>query len=127
MYIDAGDYWNRRATGDRAILESPNVQGSSKTCTMAFYYHMWGRNIGSLMVYMRTDKEFRLLKTIKGNQGNQWSYTNVSTISLTDYRIHIIAVYGDGYQGDIAIDDIKFTGDGCIFDNRKDNTYCGKG
>jgi hypothetical protein len=126
MYIDAGDYWNRRATGDRAILESPNVQGSSKTCTMAFYYHMWGRNIGSLMVYMRTDKEFRLLKTIKGNQGNQWSYTNVSTISLTDYRIHIIAVYGDGYQGDIAIDDIKFTGDGCIFDNRKDNTYCGK-
>ena len=75
---------------------------------------------------MRTDTRFVLLKTIKGSKGDQWRKTNVTAVSSTDYRIHIIAVTEGGYQGDIAIDDILFTGGGCVFSNRKDNTYCGK-
>lgn len=126
MYIDAGSWTNTRSEGERAILESPNIKGSTKTCTMNLFYHMYGRNVGSLLFYIRTDKDFQFLKKISGDQGNQWVATNVSAVSLTDYRIHIIAVYGDGYQGDIAIDDIKFTGSGCVFDSRRDNTYCGK-
>lgn len=113
-----------RASGDRAILESPNIQGSIQACTMTFYYHMFGLDIGSLLIYSLSDTSIQLLMNVTGNQGNQWNRANVTVVSVTDYRVHLVATYGNGYRGDIAIDDISFKG--CSFSSRKDNTYCPK-
>lgn len=113
-----------RSTGERAILESPNIQGATRACTMTFYYHMYGIDIGSLVIYLRSDTTIQMMKNITGDQGNQWNKGNVTFFSVTDYRVHIVATYGNGFRGDIAIDDISFSG--CSFTSRKDNAYCSK-
>ena len=125
--MESGDFFSSviRNKGDRGILESPNIKASRSSCTMTFWYNMYGIHIGSLLIYMRSDTTFVLMKNITGDQGNAWTKDNVTFVSLNDYRVHIIAVYGNGYLGDIAIDDISFQG--CTFDKRKDNTYCGQG
>lgn len=87
---------------------------------------MYGRHIGSLLVYMRSATAFLLMKNITGDQGNIWRRTNVTFVSLTDFRVHIIATYNDGFAGDMAIDDVTFS-PGCAFNTRKDNTYCSQG
>ena len=111
-----------RTKDERAILESPNIRGSGKSCTMKFYYHMYGSDTGSLLVFMLSDTTILLKKNITGEQGNQWRNTTVTFDSSTDYRVHIVATYGNGFRGDIAIDDISFSG--CSFSSRKDNGYC---
>ncbi|XP_062504072.1 MAM and LDL-receptor class A domain-containing protein 2-like [Corticium candelabrum] len=90
---------------------------------MTFFYHMYGTHIGSLLVYMRSDSALLLMKNITGDQGNLWRKDNVTFVSLDDFRVHIIATYSTGFLGDIAIDDVTFSSS-CVFNNRKDNTYC---
>jgi hypothetical protein len=126
LYFEAGTYWTSRSRkeGYHSTLESPNIKGSSKPCTMTLFYHMYGRNTGSLLIYLKSPTVFTKLKEVKGEQGDLWIKDNVTFSSSQDYRILIIATYKDGYQGDISIDDISFQGDGCVFDGRKDNTYC---
>lgn len=129
FYFEAGNYWTQfdRRKGYNAILESPNIKGSSQPCTMTLYYHMYGRNIGSLLLYLKSSSEFTKIKEVTGEQGNRWIHDNVTFWSPSDYRIHIVATYKDGYQGDIAIDDISFSGAGCVFNRRQDNSYCNNG
>ena len=125
--MEAGSFFGvlPNSKGDKAILESPNIKASTKSCTMTFYYHMYGFDIGSLLIYMRSDTSFQLMKNITGQQGDVWHKGNATFVSLSDYRVHIIAVYGSGSEGDIAIDDISFQG--CGFNSRKDNSYCRQG
>ena len=71
---------------------------------LSFSHHMYGSNIGSLIVYVNDSIKW----TKSGNLGNQWNteYLDLSSYSDT-INIKFEAVYGDGYQGDIAIDQIE--------------------
>ena len=44
-----------------------------------------------------------------GEQGNSWIKGTVDIGGHANFRIVFEGVRGDGYQGDIAIDDISFT------------------
>lgn len=129
MYFEAGGWWSAgsRKKGYNSILESPNVVGSSQPCTMTLWYHMLGQNIGKLKVYMKSTDVFQKMMEVSGPQGDKWIQANVTFLSRTDYRIHIVATYKDGYQGDIAIDDISFRGPGCAFNKKQGNSYCNNG
>ena len=49
MYIEASA---PRKTGDNAILLSPTFAGSAKPRCLNFWYHMYGKAIGTLNVYV---------------------------------------------------------------------------
>ena len=52
---------------------------------------------------------------IEGNQGNTWHKKEIYIpITSTTFHIQFEAVTGNGYEGDIAVDDVTvFTGDTC--------------
>ncbi|XP_065844379.1 MAM and LDL-receptor class A domain-containing protein 2-like isoform X2 [Oscarella lobularis] len=122
LYYDAGSVFSQLKKGRTAILESPNIKATPSWCTMKLWYHVFGNQTGSLLIYLKSYTGFRLLKEIVDDQGNVWLMTNVTLASFTDFRVHIIASRGDGERSDIAIDDITFSG--CKFDNSTSNTYC---
>ena len=63
MYIEASDWY----TGANAKLKFAVPRNKSSSCLM-FYYHMYGRSMGTLNVYNANVKIF----TKSGNQGNVW-------------------------------------------------------
>ena len=44
------------------------------------------------------------------NQGNSWLEANYDLPKMSKFQIMFEGVRGDNYQGDIALDDISFTG-----------------
>lgn len=61
-----------RSKGESVRFESPHVISSYKC--VAFWYHMWGKHIGRLNVFLvdrlRSEK---LLWRLSGDQGNFWN------------------------------------------------------
>lgn len=111
MYIETS--WPRR-NGDNARLNSPILKSTSSNCYLRFFYHMKGNHIGNLSVFSRTgysvgDLSGSLLN-ITGAQGDFWNRSMVKApVSSNDFQFVIEGVRGNGYQGDIAIDDVSLT------------------
>ncbi|KAM7159543.1 MAM and LDL-receptor class A domain-containing protein 1 isoform 2-T2 [Molossus nigricans] len=88
------------------ILSAPGTGG----CTFRFYYHMFGKHIYRLAVYQRvwSNTRGKLLWQIFGNQGNRWIRKHLDVSSRQPFQILVEASVGDGFTGDIAIDDLSF-------------------
>ena len=59
--------------GDNAKLVKGGLSFNTKKC-LSFYYHMYGRTMGTLNVYVGQKKVF----TKSGDQGNQWHQTKIN-------------------------------------------------
>lgn len=103
MHIEASYY----VKGSLAILEGPYMM-PTKNCKMTFYYHMFGGDCGSLLVYINSGDDVRLVFNRTGPQGKNWLKGDVQLTSDYAFRVHITASRGNSYKGDIAIDDISF-------------------
>lgn len=64
MYIETS---SPRVQGDAARLSFKGKTTASMVC-MTFYYHMYGRTMGTLNIYNNNNKIF----TKSGDQGNKW-------------------------------------------------------
>ena len=111
MYIETS--WPRRP-GDNARLNSPILKSTSSNCYLRFYYHMKGNHIGSLLVRKRTSYYTGGLSSpllnVTGAQGDFWYRALVQIqYSQQDFQFVIEGIRGNGYQGDIAIDDVSLT------------------
>nr|XP_022288523.1 MAM and LDL-receptor class A domain-containing protein 1-like [Crassostrea virginica] len=99
--------------GDQAILESQPIQMHSGSVCLTFAYHMYGQDIGTLEVMYEKYSYFYMM----GDQGKQWRREKI-TLTSTDYtmnhKIQFKATRGDGYRGDIAVDDIRVTDGQCL-------------
>ncbi|XP_066569897.1 MAM domain-containing glycosylphosphatidylinositol anchor protein 1 [Amia ocellicauda] len=130
MYIEAS---RPRELGDKARLLSPlynvtGVKGKGSTRTaycVSFYYHMYGKHIGSLNVLFRV-KSIATVDTLAwtrtGNQGPSWKQANITINPSGPFQVVFEGVRGNGYEGDIAIDEISVTKGGCKLDNSISNT-----
>ncbi|XP_071839703.1 MAM and LDL-receptor class A domain-containing protein 2-like [Apostichopus japonicus] len=116
LFLDISSYIGR------AQLVSPvvDVQASSD-CQLRFYYHMYGDDVDVLSVYLRpyrdTVSEDLTLWQWSGNEGNYWKRQAVSIPLTSTYQyvqIVIQGVAGDGFFGDMAIDDVSLS-PGCQF------------
>ncbi|XP_049561475.1 MAM and LDL-receptor class A domain-containing protein 1 [Orcinus orca] len=95
----------------RAALLSPIINATDVVgCTFRFYYHMFGKHIYKLAIYQRIWNNTRgqLLWEIFGNQGNIWIRKHLNIFSRRPFQVWIMASVGDGFTGDIAIDDLSF-------------------
>ncbi|XP_078503495.1 MAM domain-containing glycosylphosphatidylinositol anchor protein 1 [Lissotriton helveticus] len=119
MFIEAS---RPRVPGDKARLISPlyNVTGKppyyrSAYC-VSFYYHMYGKHIGSLNVLVRV-RNIGTMDTqvwsMSGNRGNMWQHVNVPINPSGPFQVVFEGVRGLSYEGDIAIDNVTVKPGAC--------------
>ena len=75
-------------SGEKAILESPRLP-SVYRC-LSFWYHMFGKEIGSLNIYLNTNSSITgniKVWNISGNQGNQWRYMEVEVDVASVFKV----------------------------------------
>ncbi|XP_019909389.2 MAM domain-containing glycosylphosphatidylinositol anchor protein 1 isoform X2 [Esox lucius] len=131
MYIEAS---RPRVADDAARLLSPlyNVtaargpKGSGRVphC-ISFFYHMKGKHIGYLNVWMRVKgiaSVDNLVWSLKGNQSSDWKQANINFNPSGPFQVMFEAIRGSGYEGDIAIDDVSVTKGKCKQENSVSNT-----
>ncbi|XP_015748604.1 PREDICTED: MAM and LDL-receptor class A domain-containing protein 1-like [Acropora digitifera] len=105
IFIESSDYETSSVT---AVLASGVVDSSERTC-IQFWYHMRGREIGILNVYIRTNETRALIWQLAGEQGDNWNFGQVGYKGDSPYEILLEAVFGKGIHGDIAVDDLYFS------------------
>ncbi|KAJ8705330.1 hypothetical protein PYW07_011157 [Mythimna separata] len=127
MYIES----TGRIANETARLMSPVYeQDLAKDGCFVFWYHMFGRSMGGLMVYQKPDKlsmyQLQVLLLQKkaqnytlfeqwGDQGNEW-YSAVAMLSDVgdNFQIVIEGIRGESFMSDIAIDDVSIQhGENC--------------
>uniref|UniRef100_A0A7M4FXD0 MAM and LDL receptor class A domain containing 1 n=1 Tax=Crocodylus porosus TaxID=8502 RepID=A0A7M4FXD0_CROPO len=97
-----------------AALLSPIFNATSpdgnKTCIFRFHYHMFGKQIYRLSIFKRivSNTKGRLLWYKFGNQGNRWIRQTLYITSPEPFQILVEGTVGDGFTGDIGIDDFSF-------------------
>ena len=67
-----------RRPGDTADLMSPPLSGDNEGLCLQFYYYMYGRDIGNLVVYILPElSDYQSLVEISRDQGQKWFHKNV--------------------------------------------------
>uniref|UniRef100_A0A803V093 MAM and LDL receptor class A domain containing 1 n=1 Tax=Ficedula albicollis TaxID=59894 RepID=A0A803V093_FICAL len=98
---------------DKAVLLSPlfNPAGNG-TCVFRFHYHMFGKQVYKLSVFQRTVSNTKgwLLWYKFGNQENRWIRQALFIRSSKPFQILVKGTVGDGFTGDIGLDDVSFLG-----------------
>lgn len=98
---------NQNGKGQTAYLLSPPVSSSSGSHCLSFFYHMKGKTMGTLNVYVvdtvDPQKHYALLTTITGDQGNNWHYEEVTIASLCKYQVNHKSIKNEPIQTIIFI------------------------
>ncbi|GFS00411.1 MAM domain-containing glycosylphosphatidylinositol anchor protein 1 [Elysia marginata] len=117
MYIEA----SAKGRGSNAILYSPLYRGMSEQC-LEFFYHMYGRHIGTLNVYAQARGDtLNVAWRAYGNQGDHWTNARLAIpreLARAGYQIAFEGITENGYQGDISIDDVSVTDGPCPVDEK---------
>ncbi|XP_071136388.1 MAM and LDL-receptor class A domain-containing protein 1-like [Mytilus edulis] len=107
MYIETSVALRK---GDNARIWSMTASSTKGQC-ISFWYNMYGVSIGTLNVYIADNstgtEQTKLVWSLSGNQGNAWHIANVPLSDLQSMKVIFEGIAGDGYTGDIAIDDIQ--------------------
>ncbi|CAM2105335.1 unnamed protein product [Caretta caretta] len=112
LYIESSE---PQVFQNRAVLLSPIFNSTfthgNKSCIFRFHYHMFGKHIYRLSVFWRilSNSRGHLLWQKFGNQGNRWIRQTLSITSAKPFQILVEGTVGDGFCGDIGIDDLSFT------------------
>ncbi|KAK3586776.1 hypothetical protein CHS0354_016951 [Potamilus streckersoni] len=108
---DTGRYIYAEATygleGDATALIFPDVNTSMTYRSIQFFYHMYGRDIGTLRVALESNYRESVVWQKSGGQENVWKRDCVVLPQDATVRIKFVAVKGTGPLGDIAVDDIR--------------------
>uniref|UniRef100_A0AAY5KAR3 MAM domain-containing protein n=2 Tax=Esox lucius TaxID=8010 RepID=A0AAY5KAR3_ESOLU len=101
-------------SGDTARMASPLFHAGKGAC-LQLWFHMFGRDAGTLNVYQRAEKGNKiLLLSHSGDQGALWRFAQ-ATLQLgeEDYRVVVEGVMGSSPEGDMAFDDVLVTRQPC--------------
>nr|XP_042704430.1 MAM domain-containing glycosylphosphatidylinositol anchor protein 1 isoform X6 [Chrysemys picta bellii] len=113
MFIEAS---RPRVQGDKARLISPLYNITGKYFCVSFFYHMYGKHIGSLNLLVRVQNK-RAIDTqvwsLSENKGNEWKQAHVPISPPGPFQIIFEGVRGTSYEGDIAIDDVTLKRGDC--------------
>ena len=87
MYIEAS---SPRKKGDNAMIGSA-VFTPTSTCKVRFFYHMYGRHIGTLNVYTRTNIAGPMNKiwSKTGDQGDKWVKATASISVSKNFQVSL--------------------------------------
>uniref|UniRef100_A0A3Q3EFD0 MAM and LDL-receptor class A domain-containing protein 2-like n=2 Tax=Kryptolebias marmoratus TaxID=37003 RepID=A0A3Q3EFD0_KRYMA len=92
-----------------AALQSPKKKEASATCTLRFYYNMYGDD-STLRVLLKGGSTTSTLWWLSGNHGDSWQNSEVLIGRIPqDFTIMFQASRDFNRPGHIAIDDVSFT------------------
>ncbi|XP_052822574.1 MAM and LDL-receptor class A domain-containing protein 1-like [Octopus bimaculoides] len=99
--------------GQKAILKTKPFVGNIGS--VSFYYHMFGNDMGSLNVYVRSNNSSeKSIGSISGNQGVGWKYLCLPVDKGNGHHEVIFeAIQGKGFDSDIALDDVTISENSC--------------
>ena len=110
LYTEAS---NPNNPSKRAVLSSPCFDlGGTRNPEMNFAYQMSGTQVGSLTLEASTNgSNWTSIWSRAGDQGNAWrdASVDVSDYTASDVKFRFNVVTGDGFRGDIAIDNVSVT------------------
>ncbi|XP_034743360.1 MAM and LDL-receptor class A domain-containing protein 1 [Etheostoma cragini] len=93
-----------------AAVQSPTMTQASATCTLHFYYNMYGEDIEELNVMLKEGSRTTSLWWLTGNHGDVWHHGEVMVGRIPqDFTILFEASRIFNRPGHIAVDDIDFT------------------
>uniref|UniRef100_A0A8C4IGG5 MAM domain-containing protein n=1 Tax=Dicentrarchus labrax TaxID=13489 RepID=A0A8C4IGG5_DICLA len=93
-----------------AAVQSPTMKQASATCTLQFYYNMFGEDIKELSVVLKEGSRTTTLWWLSGSHGDLWRHGEVMVGRMPqDFTILFEASRTFTKPGHIAIDDIDFT------------------
>ncbi|ELT96945.1 hypothetical protein CAPTEDRAFT_106033, partial [Capitella teleta] len=117
LYLEATD----RAIADTARLSNSNTFTFKSTLCIDFFYHMYGKHMGTLKVILldRTSQEHVVWQRT-GNQGITWLHQLI-TYSTCYLFVKIVweVTRGNGYRSDFALDTISVTDGPCQDDSSR--------
>ncbi|KAK6478831.1 MAM domain-containing glycosylphosphatidylinositol anchor protein 2-like [Huso huso] len=122
MYIETS---RPRLEGEKARLMTPtfnvapkNPYGATNSAyCFSFYYHMYGKHIGTLNAYLRLKGQTTVdspVWALSGNQGEHWRLATANIHPNTSFQIIFEGIRGPGIEGDIAIDDVSLMEGECM-------------
>ncbi|KPP68837.1 MAM and LDL-receptor class A domain-containing protein 1-like, partial [Scleropages formosus] len=96
--------------GFRPTTKPQPPSSDTRNCIFRFNYHMYGKHIFRLAVFLRTAASGRgqTLWARYGDQGNLWHRQELVITSSQPFQILVEGMVGDDFNGDIAIDDLSF-------------------
>ncbi|XP_017538557.1 MAM domain-containing glycosylphosphatidylinositol anchor protein 2-like isoform X2 [Pygocentrus nattereri] len=116
MYIETS---RPRKEGEKARLLSPTFNVAPKNpygitnppaYCFGFYYHMYGKHIGTLNAFMKqkgqATSDASPVWSLTGNQGERWRQAKISIHPTSSFQVIFEGIRGPGIEGDIAIDDV---------------------
>ena len=77
LYIYQGKYLFLEASDPETAVLTTSIIGPGKSTCVQFWYHMKGRDIGSLKVYIQTNETKTLVWNTTGEQGDKWNFGQV--------------------------------------------------
>nr|XP_039272221.1 MAM and LDL-receptor class A domain-containing protein 2-like [Styela clava] len=100
--------------GDRARLQSQQVNSFSGTYCFKFYFNMNGVSVGGLRV-SQVFKDSNDTIWFYGNEnlGDQWTLGSVPVTATETFMLVVEGIVGSSITGDIAIDDFTWTSGTC--------------
>ncbi|XP_014790782.2 MAM and LDL-receptor class A domain-containing protein 1 [Octopus bimaculoides] len=99
--------------GQKAILKTKPFVGNIGS--VSFYYHMFGNDMGSLNVYVRSNNSSeKSIGSISGNQGIGWKHQCLPIDEgYGHHEVIFEAIQGKGFDSDIALDDVTISENNC--------------
>ena len=97
---------NKTAIVNTECLNLENIN----ECAISFFYHMFGKGVGSLFLeYTLDNEQWQILWEVKGNQGDEWIFESIGLeVSIPRGRLRFRAESNENNnQGIIALDHIK--------------------
>ncbi|XP_062505989.1 MAM and LDL-receptor class A domain-containing protein 1-like isoform X3 [Corticium candelabrum] len=123
---------------ETAVLRGQTFSYDNNICSLAFCYHMYGSDVGTLEVnVVSSDGNVTTKWTKSGNLSNQWNCVEIRVFEWSRGKrwrnvVMHVEFRADVVDGDIALDDIRyqrcadydlctFTKDTCFWHNAWDN------
>ncbi|TRY97688.1 hypothetical protein DNTS_035488 [Danionella cerebrum] len=113
FYLSAQLWKSPSGSKGRMLLDVNQPTSEHGECLM-FWYHMNGRDVGSLNIYVHDGKSEVAVWSADGHQGEQWRHGRASIMSpRSPFKVIFEAVVGNERERDIALDDFIFLNDPC--------------
>ncbi|KAH3846512.1 hypothetical protein DPMN_088814, partial [Dreissena polymorpha] len=106
-----------RQSNQSAWLHSPLITPDGETYCLSFWYNMFGPTIGELNVYISGNTvtlPWKVLWSQSRDQGPSWLNAKIEINASDPFMITFEGNAGDGYEGDIALDDIALSVGHCV-------------
>ncbi|XP_060553220.1 MAM domain-containing glycosylphosphatidylinositol anchor protein 1-like [Ruditapes philippinarum] len=105
-----------RQLNEKATLISPLIDTwNNNYMCFSMWFYAYGSNIGNLQIVRKQSQYENKTETLWTNnfQGPSWQHTSVTILPTGPFQIIIEGTVGDGYLGDIAVDDVEITEGNC--------------